>query len=415
MVDDWVNKEGTVATAIVVATSRNVGDWGCYADIFKTVTFGSAEPTSTPTPTCDCDEWLDGFLGGWTCPENQLHQYRACVPSDCDTENRCVETDCSCTDWQDGDCGDWQCAADARHRYRTCTPSGCNPENQCPFDSSCQAPTPTATPVPSNKPDLIIFQIVPNADSQKIEYTVKNIGGDRAGNNYSKLIVEGSEVANDKVLYLEAGEKRLEVFESYTWSCTDELDTITVCADMYDTVQEGESGEKNNCSSLEVPCIAGTPTETPIPPSNTPVPPTNTPTPTPGDSCKKYGDEWVCWPSVDPVSTCPGEVRTAPGGVCYIGAASSNMCCYNVCPTIAAPGNVGIQIAPPAPALSFLAFANAADINGDGIIDGADASALVSSWGKRKGETGYNSKADLNNDGKVNAVDASILVSNWTK
>jgi len=49
--------------------------------------------------------------------------------------------------------------------------------------------------------------------------------------------------------------------------------------------------------------------------------------------------------------------------------------------------------------------ARPADINGDGIVDGADLGALLASWG-----TPVN---DLNGDGTVNGADLGILLSDW--
>jgi hypothetical protein len=49
------------------------------------------------------------------------------------------------------------------------------------------------------------------------------------------------------------------------------------------------------------------------------------------------------------------------------------------------------------------------DVNGDGNVNCADVSILKSSFGKNKGQVGYNSAADLNNDGTVNVLDLFII------
>jgi hypothetical protein len=54
----------------------------------------------------------------------------------------------------------------------------------------------------------------------------------------------------------------------------------------------------------------------------------------------------------------------------------------------------------------------AADINGDGVIDGTDLSIFASFWGQNDPA---NKLADLNGDGVVNSTDLSIFASNWGK
>jgi hypothetical protein len=49
------------------------------------------------------------------------------------------------------------------------------------------------------------------------------------------------------------------------------------------------------------------------------------------------------------------------------------------------------------------------DLNGDGVVDGADLGLLLSTWGRCRGCAG-----DLNEDGQVNAADLGILLSLWT-
>ena len=49
------------------------------------------------------------------------------------------------------------------------------------------------------------------------------------------------------------------------------------------------------------------------------------------------------------------------------------------------------------------------DINGDGVVDGADLAMLLGSWGPCAG-----CPADINGDGIVNGADLGILLGNWT-
>ncbi len=48
------------------------------------------------------------------------------------------------------------------------------------------------------------------------------------------------------------------------------------------------------------------------------------------------------------------------------------------------------------------------DINGDGVVDGFDMTALISAWGATSGP------ADINGDGLVDGLDLTAIFSNWT-
>jgi len=50
---------------------------------------------------------------------------------------------------------------------------------------------------------------------------------------------------------------------------------------------------------------------------------------------------------------------------------------------------------------------NPADLNGDGVVNGADLATLLTQWGT-------SGPADLNNDGVVNGADLATLLTNWT-
>jgi hypothetical protein len=51
--------------------------------------------------------------------------------------------------------------------------------------------------------------------------------------------------------------------------------------------------------------------------------------------------------------------------------------------------------------------ANPADINGDGVVNAADLSALLVAWGATGGP------ADINRDGRVDAADITALLQAW--
>ena len=51
------------------------------------------------------------------------------------------------------------------------------------------------------------------------------------------------------------------------------------------------------------------------------------------------------------------------------------------------------------------------DLNGDGVVDGADLAALLTQWGACPQQGACS--ADLNNDGVVNGADLSVLLINW--
>ena len=56
---------------------------------------------------------------------------------------------------------------------------------------------------------------------------------------------------------------------------------------------------------------------------------------------------------------------------------------------------------------------DAGDTNGDNVVSIQDFNILRASFGKREGETGYDSRADLNGDTVVNATDFSLLARNY--
>ena len=55
------------------------------------------------------------------------------------------------------------------------------------------------------------------------------------------------------------------------------------------------------------------------------------------------------------------------------------------------------------------------DVNGDNLVNYLDLAILASSYGKSKGEVGFNPTCDLNEDGIVNYLDLAILAANYGK
>jgi hypothetical protein len=48
------------------------------------------------------------------------------------------------------------------------------------------------------------------------------------------------------------------------------------------------------------------------------------------------------------------------------------------------------------------------DLNGDGMVNGADVGLMLAGWG-----TCRNCAADLNHDGEINGADLGLLLSSW--
>jgi len=113
-------------------------------------------------------------------------------------------------------------------------------------DSNCQC-------IFSAQPDLVIDDIFPELPEGQcgdtITYTIRNQGGEDAGSSYTKLYVDGVYKEYDSEGTLAAGSSRSTSNQSfsYDWKAnyTAPSDTIKVCADDYDYVEE--SNEANNC------------------------------------------------------------------------------------------------------------------------------------------------------------------------
>jgi len=73
------------------------------------------------------------------------------------------------------------------------------------------------------------------------------------------------------------------------------------------------------------------------------------------------------------------------------------------------PGPGGSGVIALDAACRFVESAPSADLNGDGVVDGADLGILLGSWGICD-----DCPADLNGDGVVDGADLGILLANWS-
>ena len=53
------------------------------------------------------------------------------------------------------------------------------------------------------------------------------------------------------------------------------------------------------------------------------------------------------------------------------------------------------------------------DLNGDGIVDFHDLRILLASFGRSRGEQGFNQKADLDGNGRLDVLDLASLAKNF--
>lgn len=102
-------------------------------------------------------------------------------------------------------------------------------------------------------PDLVITrkyeEWVASNDTWRnytVTYTVENIGTGDAGASTTSIIIDGAEVAMDPVGALDEGASYTNTLGSFTMPYPDESDTIKVCADKDNVVEE--SNEDNNCT-----------------------------------------------------------------------------------------------------------------------------------------------------------------------
>lgn len=113
--------------------------------------------------------------------------------------------------------------------------------------------------VKENRPDLVIEDITVYVNA--MGYTIKNIGESTSDISIMGIYLNGIEVSSDIAFQLFPGSSRSEYVE-YKPDCTRELNTIIVCADYEDKVNE--SNETNNCLEKEWHCTITTSTVTTI-------------------------------------------------------------------------------------------------------------------------------------------------------
>ena len=141
----------------------------------------------------------------------------------------------------------WQCSP-PQDNVKVCADYGdfvdeSNEKNNC-REETCQC-------APPEKPDLIITDVW-NEDST-ICYQVRNIGNATAPKgHYTALSIDGEPVVNDLVDVELGPKERLKQCFNYGWQCSPPDDTITVCADHKDVVDEAD--ETNNCRNETWKC-----------------------------------------------------------------------------------------------------------------------------------------------------------------
>jgi hypothetical protein len=102
-------------------------------------------------------------------------------------------------------------------------------------------------------PDLVITEKyeTPVDGNFTVTYTVANIGGGDANASNTSIYIDGSNVLEDPVSALAAGENYMNTVGPFDCPCSTTLN-VTVCADNNNTV--AESNETNNCLSNELEC-----------------------------------------------------------------------------------------------------------------------------------------------------------------
>jgi hypothetical protein len=111
----------------------------------------------------------------------------------------------------------------------------------------------------------------------------------------------------------------------------------------------------------------------------------------------------VCSSDLAGIGATPGTVRVKfnPAGLAagtYTANATVQTSDENV------PGATTAQVV--ATLSATIGGGNPADLNGDGVVNGADLGALLSQWGQP-------GTADLNGDGIVGGADIGVMLANW--
>jgi parallel beta-helix repeat protein len=141
----------------------------------------------------------------------------------------------------------WQCTP-PQDNVKVCADYGdfvdeSNEKNNC-REETCEC-------APPEKPDLVITDVW-NEDST-ICYQVRNIGNATVPKgHYTALSIDGEPVVNDLVDVELAPKERLKRCFNYAWQCSPPDDTLTVCADYKDVVDEASEG--NNCRNETWKC-----------------------------------------------------------------------------------------------------------------------------------------------------------------
>jgi V8-like Glu-specific endopeptidase len=128
-------------------------------------------------------------------------------------------------------------------------------------------------------------------------------------------------------------------------------------------------------------------------------------------------DPWCCTVAWDSICvgeawnlcTVCGDPETGSCGQAHIGPGCSDVaCCANVCSVDAFCCDTRWDVLCAMTADSLCIGYTFGDINGDGVVNAADLSSLLSAWG-----TTTANLADLDGNGIVGASDLSLLLSNW--
>ena len=112
---------------------------------------------------------------------------------------------------------------------------------------------------PAEKPDLLITEITCDSANDRIGYKIKNVGDVTASKgHYTTLFIDGAFKIKEQVnVNLAPGASSQRYFDYYSWKCTPPRDTVKVCADYGDFVDE--SNEQNNCREETCECVVEKP------------------------------------------------------------------------------------------------------------------------------------------------------------
>ncbi len=219
------------------------------------ITLVLAKPVITGTKACNDrkDNDGDGLVDYPSDPgcsskndDSELNPYLECDDGkDNDGDGLVDYKDPGCSSPTDNDetnCGDGVC--EGGETQQNC-PQDCGyPTTTTLPPTTTTLPPTTTTTLPIPLPDLVIQDIWNNGTT--ISYKIENIGAWEANTSFSELFVDGPSVSIDFVdKQLLPADISIESFSNYIWSCSGESDTIKVCADYNDALEEMD--ETNNC------------------------------------------------------------------------------------------------------------------------------------------------------------------------